>query len=539
MPEPPAPPAPATPRDRALTERQAALLLGVVVLAVAILTVSPYPVGVFVDDGYYVILAKSLATGHGLRNLQLPGEPYATHFPPGYPVFLSLLWRLAPEFPQNVAVFKFANAGLLGLAAGLGYVFGVTRLGLSGRLAAPAVLFGTASIPALLLAGMVLSETLFLALLLATLLVAERAADGPTLGSAILVGVLCGILALVRTLGAVVLPVAAILLWRRGGWRCGALAMAAGFLVLMPWQGWAAARSGSEVPELAGLLGSYGGWLVQGYRELGWSGLWALPVKNAADLLDSLRVLLAPLLPLGVKDAFLAVAVVVWVAGARTAVRRAPISLGALLAYVGAVLMWPSGPIRFLWGIWLFVALLFALGVSAFSGWQASGRVGGWARRAALVACAAVAMGHLVYNVRGYRGRWWNSIPRAASESAAPLLRWAAERTRPNDVLVSDYDNMQYLYAGRRALPPYALTAAEHLRPPSERGRADALGRILLHSGARYLITSTNSVLRAAELLTARHGVRLVLIDTLGRGAVAFRVETVKPLIGAPEGGRR
>ena len=516
------------------SDRNVALLLGVTVLAVAVATISPYPVGVFVDDGYYVIMAKALATGHGLRYLQLPGEPYATHFPPGYAVFLSLLWRVAPTFPQNVAVFKFANAVLLGVATAVGYLFAVRRLRLSAGLAVPAVLVGTASIPALVLAGMVLSETFFLALLLVTLLVAERALDAPTLRDAVIVGGLCGILALVRAIGVVVLPVVALLLWRRAGWRHALVAVSAALALVVPWQSWAVAHQGDQLPDLAGSFGSYGSWLARGYRDLGWGRLWAVAARNAAVLRDTFRVLLAPLLPLPVKSVFLAVALGAWVVGAWAAARRAPVFLGTMVVYVGIVFLFPFAPNRFIWGIWLLVALLFAVGVSAVAGWRASGRVSMPMRRAALVAFAVVAAGNVAYNVRGYRGSWWNSIPRAQAERSAPLLRWVLARTLPSDVLVSEDDNMQYLYAGRQALPPYTFTATEYLQIPPDSVRAEALGRILAYAGASYLITTEGPVLRAAALLPGRSGLRLVPVDRLEGGGVVFRVEHPPVPAGAP-----
>jgi hypothetical protein len=516
------------------SDANVALLLGVAVLAVAIAVVSPYPVGVFVDDGYYVILAKALATGHGLRYLQLPGQPFGTHFPPGYAVFLSLLWRVAPTFPQNVAVFKFANAALLGVATTVGYLFAVRRLRLSPRLAVPAVLLGTASIPALVLAGMVLSETLFLALLVVTLLVAERALDTPTLRGAVVVGLLCGVLALVRTLGVFLLPALAVLLWRRAGWRHALVVLAAALALLVPWEVWVLGHQSYVLPDLAGSFGSYGRWLAQGYRDLAWGRLWAVVVRNAEVLRDTFRILLAPLLPLPVKSAFLAVALGVWVVGAWAAVRRAPVFAVTMVLYVGVVLAFPFAPNRFIWGVWLPIALLFATGVSAIAGWRASGRVAVPMRRVALVACAAVAAGNVVYNVRGYRGGWWNSIPRAQAERAAPLLRWVVARTRPNDVLVSDEDNMVYLYAGRQALPALAFTAAEYLAPPADSVRAKTLARILAYAGASYLITAEGPVLRAAALLPERSGLRLVPVDTLQGGGMVFRVEHRPASVGAP-----
>ena len=87
------------------------------VLLVAIMTITPWPVGVFEDDGIYTVLGRSLATGDGFRLTNLPGSPNATHYPPGYPFVLSLLWRVSPAFPDNIVVFKFANAVFLALAA--------------------------------------------------------------------------------------------------------------------------------------------------------------------------------------------------------------------------------------------------------------------------------------------------------------------------------------------------------------------------------------------------------------------------------------
>ena len=53
--------------------------------------------GVWHDDGAYLLLGKSLADGDGLRYSQVAGSPPGAKFPPVYPLFLALLWRLAPE----------------------------------------------------------------------------------------------------------------------------------------------------------------------------------------------------------------------------------------------------------------------------------------------------------------------------------------------------------------------------------------------------------------------------------------------------------
>src|SRR4051812_11429235 len=61
--------------------------------------------GLFKDYGWYVVLAKSLATGQGYKliNLTDHGQYF---YPPVFPFLLSLLYRILPEFPRNVPLLK-------------------------------------------------------------------------------------------------------------------------------------------------------------------------------------------------------------------------------------------------------------------------------------------------------------------------------------------------------------------------------------------------------------------------------------------------
>ena len=77
-------------------ERLLLVAIAALVLLVAILTVTPWPVGAFQDDAIYTVLAKALATGEGFRLINLPGSPHNTHYPPGYPLVLAALWKLWP-----------------------------------------------------------------------------------------------------------------------------------------------------------------------------------------------------------------------------------------------------------------------------------------------------------------------------------------------------------------------------------------------------------------------------------------------------------
>jgi hypothetical protein len=65
--------------------------------------------GVWHDDGAYLLPGKSLADGEGLRYSQVAGSPPGAKFPPVYPLFLALLWRLAPEAVGQGTLASFFN----------------------------------------------------------------------------------------------------------------------------------------------------------------------------------------------------------------------------------------------------------------------------------------------------------------------------------------------------------------------------------------------------------------------------------------------
>src|SRR6188508_2409944 len=63
-------------------------------------------VGMFVDDAWYVLLAKAIATGHGFTAINSPTPGILPLFPPGFPALLALVFRIAPDFPQNLWLLK-------------------------------------------------------------------------------------------------------------------------------------------------------------------------------------------------------------------------------------------------------------------------------------------------------------------------------------------------------------------------------------------------------------------------------------------------
>lgn len=125
------------------------------------------------DDGVYWVTAKALAAGEGYRVASLPGAPRAVKFPPLYPLYLSLAWRLHPEFPDNLKTA--ATFQVLLLPVYLALLLAVLRqLGFSWRRAFLVAALTAVTLQFTLLAVMLFSELLCGCFLLAAFLAIER-----------------------------------------------------------------------------------------------------------------------------------------------------------------------------------------------------------------------------------------------------------------------------------------------------------------------------------------------------------------------------
>ena len=511
-------------------QRLVPIVLFGLVTAVAMWAATPAPVGAFVDDGFYTVLAQSLATGQGYRYLNVPGAPNATHFPPGYPALLALLWRVWPVFPDNVALFRLANV-LLTAAASVGaYAFARRRLGLGTGAAVVAAAAGALSVPSLLLTGMLLSEPLFLALLFPTLRLAERAADaevGDTgaarLRLAAAAGVLCGALVLVRSIAGVLAAAAVmVLLVRRRPGPAAALAAACG-AVVVPWHLWVAAHDAAVPDALGSMYTSYSGWLASAVRGGGAAFVTDVVGRNIARVGQLLGDAFAPGAG-GALGALAALVVCALVAAAlwRAAAGAAPVTALFVTLYLGVVALWPFDPSRFVWGLWPLFTLLLVAGVGTVAVWRPAARPAAILRGGALAASVAVAAGAATYYARGYRGRWWGSVPRMAEGTLVPLLRWVAARTAPDDVLVTPGETTVYLYTRRRCLPAEPFTSGDYLRPRTEAEEAALLRRMLERFRVRYVIVATAGGLRAVNGVLAKDPGSLSVVEQLPGGATVL-----------------
>ncbi|HEX6421408.1 MAG TPA: glycosyltransferase family 39 protein [Acidimicrobiales bacterium] len=220
--------------------------LGGVVVAGAVLRVlwalQARPPAELRDPVFYLILAEHVAQGDGYRYGFEPDQGVTAYYPPGYPLALAAVTWAVRLLPGTVSTFDVAvwlNVVLSVATTGLVFVLGRRLVGdRVGLVAAGA----WALWPNLVFhSGVVLTETLFLLLLVALLIVVladPEAARAPGNRRLVAVGVLFGLTLLVRPVSAVVAPAFLILWWgagARAALRRLAVVGVATVAVLLPW----------------------------------------------------------------------------------------------------------------------------------------------------------------------------------------------------------------------------------------------------------------------------------------------------------------
>ena len=482
--------------------RMLPLALVALVTLVALATVTPWPVGAYQDDAIYTVLAKALATGEGYRMINLPGSPHATHYPPAYPFFLSLLWRISPSFPDNIVLFKFANALWLGLTALGAFVFARTRLQWTQLGAALGAVAGTLAIVVLLVTGVVLSEPMFMALLFAALLLSERAVEEKSLAIAALAGVAGGVLTLVRTMGIVIVPATLLIMLSRRNYRGALVMVAAAAVFLVPWNLWLNAWQHEIPPVLMGKYGAYGPWLADGFQQGGGAFARDVVIANIMSVHRFLGYFFAPVSFAWARTiAYVGVLVLLGI-GLSILARRSAITLLFVMGYAAITLLWPFEPDRFVIGVWPVFTLCLLAGIREIWIWKPGQVALRGARTVTLGLSLALMAGFLSFNVRGYRNQFWASIQRDSGRRAKPMAEWVATNTTHSDVVMTDDDVLIYLYTGRQGTPTSTFLPRERLHPLTHEDNVAAVRAMIDTYAPRYYITTSEPGRRAAEALS-------------------------------------
>lgn len=203
---------------------------------------------VFRDPAIYQMLGESIANGDGYSYYipdggLVPGGVYPTaYFPPGYPLFLGVLFWLFDLLPFDVShlgIATGANAVVSTLTVPLVFALGRRLNGVTAGLVAAAAI---ALLPNTIYnTGVALTESLFLPMLVLLVLLAVPTPDvvrAPGTARVLAVGVLFAATALVRPVSLLLLP-AFVFLWWPGSVKVAlkrtALLVAGAAVVILPW----------------------------------------------------------------------------------------------------------------------------------------------------------------------------------------------------------------------------------------------------------------------------------------------------------------
>lgn len=194
--------------------------------------------GYYHDDSLYWVSARSLATHHGYRIESLPGQPYQTKYPPLYPVSLALVWKLNPNFPDNLPLATFfAWSALPVFLLALWPL--LREYGIAGWERNVVMVLAACSPVTVVFSFSLMAELLFTALLLGAIFFAERATQPEApLRLAAIAGVLAAFAYLTKSVAAPLLLTVPFCFALRRQFRKGIAFGAMMLPAVAAWQWW-------------------------------------------------------------------------------------------------------------------------------------------------------------------------------------------------------------------------------------------------------------------------------------------------------------
>lgn len=404
------------------------------------------------DDGVLFVTAKSIADG-GYRIASLPENSWQTKFPPLYPLYLSAVWKLNPNFPGNLELATFMSWMVLAVLIGLVSLY-YRRSGLSDSRSWLLVAFLAVN-PYLVQFGCTMfSEVFFTCWVLAVFLAIAR----PGVNWAIAAGALAGCAYLSRTAGIALLVSVPLALAIKRDWK-RAVAFALTMLpAVVVWTLW----SRSHLPHpIDNTLMYYTDYTGYEFLNVDLHNLPRVVWKNLDNLLYGMGSLVLPGifagLPAKIVTQMIAVAMIV---GTARLARRGIMEDYGWFAVIsaGILLVWHFPPNeRFVLPL---APLLLAGLVTEIEHLGAMLKAGlrhkNFGQRAVAIAMAGVVAivlgGALV--TQGYMTFFFlhesaeQKVPKLADQRVA--YTWMAANLPPDATVLSYDDALVYLYAHRR-----------------------------------------------------------------------------------------
>ncbi len=428
------------------------------------------------DDSLYVTGAKALATGKGYRIISLPGAPAQTKYPPLYSFLLSLIWRVYPEFPDNILFMMVLSSLVTVCFLAVAWFYLVHRQYASLWQALVVIVLVGLNWRTMMVATGIYSEMTFASLSVVALMLADRQKEETSWASNLLLGLILGLAVLTRSAGVALIIAVGIFSFMKGQ-RRRALAVSVGAATLMAWMTWCYFnRTGIELVN-SHYYTNYLGHLLEVMRDLQSVEGAALPSVFLQIALRNAMMLVfvsIPVVVLGVTYDWIIYAGFAFVFVAVGFVRELQQGTRLLHLYVGSYLFvhvfWLPfvSYDRFLLPLLPFLTLflvkeLTGVVIRLRDSMQGSRM---WTSRlaAALMGTAVVTlMGIATYGYaqNGYyqaRDVTWRKSDRPAEEDGQ-AMKWIVDHTGEADVVACYRDPTYFLYTGRTATRYFAMKA--------------------------------------------------------------------------------
>ena len=481
-------------------------------------------VGMYSDDGVYTAAAKSLAEHGTYRLINVPREPYETKAPPGYPALLSAVWKVNPQFPQNVYALKTLNLCFIAVAL-------ITIAVLTARWSSdaewlalvPVAVQGVIATNAMFVAfaDYLMSDLLFTALALMVLVLCSSARNSTTrTREAIIVG-LVSFAVLTRSLG-VALAAAVVLdsiLEKR--YRSAIVRALVPGLVFGAWMLWAAIHRLNQ----SALIDYY-----QTYEDPAVAHLlrnprlaWEIVSGNLRFVRDAMPWVLGPIWLIAWPFIVGLIGVGAW-RMLRSSHR--PMIL-FVACYVPLIVVHPFASYRYLMPIAPIMIVALAAGTAeAWSVLAHSGRIRALSSRAALAVLLLMIIGNLSWLQYRYRPgdqlRDWTGRNLGYRWSGfEETFTWVKQNTPQDALLGSVFDSMYYLYTGREGLRPWIQRPETYFYPYGQAapsvGDAHSVAKELDLLGIDYLVIDPSGNYPESDAAIALMKQIVALPDVNGR----------------------
>ena len=420
--------------------------------------------GFYHDDSIYWVSAKSLAAGDGYRISSLPGQPYQTKYPPLYAALLAGVWLVNPNFPSNLPLATMLAWVLLPVYLFTVWIF-LQQCEFDRRVQYMLLLAAGLSPVAAVFSFSMMPELLFTALLVASVILAERASDsGASRWLAWLAGLAGALAYLTKSSAApLLLTVPLCFAWRKQ-FAKAALYIAAMLPAVIGWQWWVSGHLSRSWDLVTLYYTNYLGFQIYNVpvQDLGLV-MW----HNLDGFLMGAGRLLTFDVPFGSKHLERVIAVAAIAGCVRLARRTRKLQYPiAALGFSLTLLVWHYIPDqRFVFPLYpLLLAGLWTELENVSKALRISWRKPAFADRAAAMAGAAALAALAVFVAFTTSYGLFRFLPdlfisyRADFEARRAAYQWLARNT-PSEANVFAYDDpLLYLYSGRKScnlpIPP-------------------------------------------------------------------------------------